>query len=557
MIVGLVVLVLLGAVVAGVWGASRLFGSGQPDSGEGAGGAARRIVLYALLFLLVTLGAVGLAGLLGLVLPDARDIAGTDNLELARSLAFTLIAGPLAVGLWSYLWRRIDATERASTGWPLYLAVMGFVSLVVALTALLSTGAQLVAGEWHGRTFATGVVWAGVCLWHWWMIHHATKSPVRLTDLLPVAGSAFGLLVTAGASIAILTSLLDQVLFESDVSSSTAWWEFPVQAVIWAAGGAFVWWWYWVREDARSLDTGFSDAAKVIVGSSLPVLASMGGAIVAATIGLRLLFEDVALEGVGEPLPIAIGALLVGTAVWAFHRPVLQGRATARRIATLLVAGFGLAAAASGIGVVVNATLEAFTQSLVETGRLGLLFSGLSALAVGAPIWFLNWTPTASTDDHAAFQARNVYLIGVFGASALTALISLLVIVYRVFVYVLESGNALIDDIRAPLGLVVATGLVAAYHYPVWRRDRELAATMEKPRAIQHVILVTGADPDRLRHVIIDSTGAAVTVWKRSDTHENGPTTEHLADALSHTTGKRVMVVTGPGAHLDVITLEG
>jgi hypothetical protein len=296
----------------------------------------------------------------------------------------------------------------------------------------------------------------------------------------------------------------------------------------------------------------------VIVGTAVPVLAAISGAIAALYVALRWAFEDNTLLDVGAGLPAAIAALLVGGAVWAFHRGVLERRVTARRIGTLLVAGFGLIAAASGIGVIVNAGLEAVTQPLAETDRLGLLFGGVAALVVGAPVWLINWKPTANlTDDRAAFAARSVYLVAVFGASALTALVTLLVIVYRVFVYVLESGTGFIDEVRAPFGLLLATGLVAAYHYPVWRRDRALAATVEAPRSVEHVILVTGADPGPLRQVIIDATGAMVTVWKRSDTHEDGPTNERLADALSHASSKRVMVVTGDGAHLEVIPLEG
>lgn len=532
--------------------------SGQTGSSTSAGGSARRIVLYALLFLLVTLAAIGLGGLFGLLLQGQGEIAGTDTLELARSLAFTLIAGPLAVGLWMWLWRRIDATERASIGWPLYLSAMGFVSLVVSTVALASTASAGIVGDWEGRTFATGVVWAGVCLWHHWMDRHATKSPVKLSDLLPVSGSAFGLLVTAGGSAMLITSLLGRLL-ETDnrLVAGERWWEFPLQAAIWTVTGAFVWWWYWVNDGARTLETGFSDAATIGVRIALPVLAAMGGAVTTLFVGLHWVFGDLATTDVEEALPAGVAALLVGAAIWAFHRVPLSRRPNAQRIAKLLITGFGLAAAASGIGVIVNAGLDALTQSLVDTNRLGLLFGGISALVVGAPVWFVNWRPAAAPqDDRAVFIARSVYLVGVFGASALTALVSLLVIVYRVFVYVLESGTGLIDEIRAPLGLLVATAMVAAYHYPVWRRDRALASTVVKPRSIDHVILVTGSDPGPLRHSIIESTGAAVTVWRRSDVHETGPTTEHLTEALSAATGKRVLVITGPGAHVDVIELE-
>ena len=69
---------------------------------------------------------------------------------------------------------------------------------------------------------------------------------------------------------------------------------------------------------------------------------------------------------------------------------------------------------------------------------------------------------------------RRVYLILIFGISAIVAIITLLVIGYRVFEFVLDdlSGQSLLDRVRAPLGLLVATGLAAGYHFSVWRRDR-------------------------------------------------------------------------------------
>jgi hypothetical protein len=117
--------------------------------------------------------------------------------------------------------------------------------------------------------------------------------------------------------------------------------------------------------------------------------------------------------------------------------------------------------------------------------------------------------------------------------------------------------------VRAPLGLLVATGLVAGYHYGVWRRER--AALPPGPphprRTIGHVILVTGSDPAPLSRVISEASGARITVWKRADAgaagsgEPSGPDPGQLAQALEGVTGERVLVVIGLDARIDVVPL--
>ncbi len=560
MIIGVFALLVLLLVAAGVIGVVWLIRRGEGHTESNASGAARRIVLYALLFLLVSIAAVGIAGLLGLVIPaGGEEIAGSDVTELARSLAFTLIAAPITAGFWWFLWNRMDAGERASIGWTLYVALMSFVSLIVASTTFLSTLANLVDGEWNGRTFSTGVVWAGVWGWHRWMTTHPTKSPTTLTDLGPVGGSAFGLVVGAGGLVAVLASVFGTLLEGSDrLVGNTPWWHLPLQGLIWSLGGGLIWWWYWIRDDTRHTETGLSDTGVVLLGTVAPAAAAIVGTGALVYTLLAGAFGPDPFSAVDEAVPGAAAALLVGALIWAYHRVVLAEREVpAQQAARLLLSGIGLVVAASGIGVVVNALLEALTQSLVDTDRLDLLFGGLSALVVGAPVWYAYWRPASPVDaKEVGSTGRSVYLVAVFGVSALTALITVLVIGFRLFEYLLDSGESLIDQIRAPLGLLVAAGLVAGYHYPVWRRDRRHAEQVAVPSRIKHVILVTGSDPDPIRTLIHDTTGAAVTVWRRADTHDGHPSDEHLVEALDGASGNRVMVVTGPGAHLEVIPLR-
>lgn len=79
----------------------------------------RRVITYLLLLTMVIIAAIGLSGLLERLLSVGNTMLNTDNYGLAQSLAFTLVAGPLAALLWWLIWRESAiARDRASVAWP-------------------------------------------------------------------------------------------------------------------------------------------------------------------------------------------------------------------------------------------------------------------------------------------------------------------------------------------------------------------------------------------------------------------------------------------------------
>ena len=192
---------------------------------------------------------------------------------------------------------------------------------------------------------------------------------------------------------------------------------------------------------------------------------------------------------------------------------------------------------------------------------------------MGGPTWWLSWRPTRHVAlDEIATPARRVYLVAVFGVSAVVALIALLVIGFRLFEFGLDatSGTSLLDRVRAPLGLLVATALVFGYHFTVWRHDRSVIAAegLSPERRIGRVILVVAGDAGLLEQAIADATRAPVTVWRRAAV---GPAAESGAEpaakpvgvpdaaavvaALDGVTGKRVLLLAGPGDRVEVVPL--
>lgn len=532
--------------------------------------AVRRLIVFTLLFVLVIIAVIGISGLLERLLTASAEIAGAGTEGLARSLAFTLIGGPFAAFLWWSVWRRLGSdAERSGLGWGLYVAGLSAVSLIASATALLGSVASLVDGNWRAGDFSTGIVWAAVWVWHRWMWRHPVKGPVRLQAVPAVIGSAYGLMVGVAGAVSALRVLFGEVVsgFTSSGSIGDSWALPAVRALVWAIGGGLIWWWHWSNESARRAETKFAAVALVVVGVLGASILALVGAGTVVFVLLRLAFDRTEpIVELVDPLAQALAFTVIGAVVWAYHWRYAMARSLGtRQTSILVISGVGLAAAATGVGIMVNALLAGVGDPLVGSDSRSLLLGGISAVAIGGPVWWLFWKPRVDVaPDEMRYTGRRVYLVTVFGLSALVALVTLLVVGYSVFQFVLEPGTtvSLVDRIRAPLGLLAATALVAIYHFSVWRRDQAIAGTgaPAPARAIGQIILVTSDDTDSQAKAIQEATGARVTVWQRAPAEadaSDGPHPATIASALAGVSGSRVLVLAGPGDRIEVIPLAG
>lgn len=525
---------------------------------RGAQSTLRRIVVYTLLLVLVILVATGVSGLLGRLL-ETRPNVVDDVGGLALSLAFTLIAGPLALLLWWFAWRRLDGPDRSSVAWGVYVSAVSVVALVTATTGLLGALADLVGGTWSPGGLATGVTWLAVWLLHRRMWTDSRKGPRRLAAVPVVLGAAYALVLAAGGAIRALQAVVGEAMLPAVAHVGGLWWQSALQALVWALGGGAIWWWLWVRDRAVARPGGFPAVMLVLTGVLGAAAAAIGGLGSALHVGLRAAFDsDAPRQELLEPLPLAIAAAAVGSVVWLYHRRIAAERSSGVGGAARLVeAGLGLVAAATGIGVVVNALLATLSTPLAGSAARSLLLGGIAWLAVGAPLWWSAWRPRQpATATRAA--GRRVYLVAVFGVSAVVALVALLIVGSGIFEVALDgAGGGLVERIRAPFGLLVATALVAGYHFAVWRHDRAVAPPSGRARSIDRVVLVTGGDPAALAAAIESSVGASVIRWARADAAPDGEPVpvEAVLAALEGVAGRRVLVVVGPGDRVQVVPL--
>ena len=524
-------------------------------------GTLRRIILFALLFALVSLAASGVGGLLGTLFTVSETIAFNDSSSLALWLALTLVGGPLgAVAFWAS-WRMLaDPAERRATAWGIYVSAMYVTSLVTATSFGSGALASLAGGDtgsWKS-SLAQALPWAGVWVWHRWILGHRSRGPEALAKVPLVLGTVLGLAIGLGAGTNALAVLFERALGTDRELAAVGvpWWRPGLGLLVWAAGGILIWWWHWVREGARELHTKLAGVGLVAIGVAGSALLALGGAGVLLYVLLRLgLDRTDPVPAILEPAPEALAAALLGTLSWLYHARIARARPEpVPAAAQLAVSGIALAAAASGIGVVINAALATGTTRLGGTDATALLLAGLSSLAIGGPLWWFTWRPARPAEPH----GRRIYLVLVFGISAVVALVTLLVIGFRLFEFMLgdAGGTGLLERVRAPLGLLVATGLVAGYHFALWRHDRAAAPAPAKEQApaIGEVLLVAGANARDLAAAIAAHTGAVVTVLPRA---EGGTTAlEAVLPALEGLVAARVLLLAGPGDRVEAIELD-
>jgi hypothetical protein len=558
-IVVIVAVVLIPLLLVGVviYAARRLFGRG---AGGGDGRGVRHFFQYLLLYGLMIVAAIGLSGLLARLL-EGSALVREDGPALARALTFTLIGGPLyaLVGVWSRRQLREDREEARSLGWGIYSALAPLTALVVTMFALYDVLAWAVRAErYDAGALARLIVWGALWVGHWLI---GRRFSTRQQSQIHLAlGSVLGL-GTASSGLIWLLAVAVETLLGDEAGLVVGSTNDLGRATATLITGASVWVVYWWATFARS------ERTPLWFGYVLPIGVG-GGLITAISAGATVLY-DLLVWFLGRPTsvdasrhfsdtPTLAATVVVGGLVWWYHREVLDeaeaaDRSEARRVYEYLMAAVGLLAAAGGIATVLVAVIEALTGSggiEVGTSAINTLLAAVTLLVVGAPLWWIFWQRIQRADgaeraEEVTSPTRRVYLFLLFGLGGVAAVIALLVGVFIAIEDMLEGrfGSETLRSMRFALGLLATTGAIAAYHWAVYRQDRELVPDQERvgPR---HVLLIGDAD-DEIVRTLARATGARVELWPRTDGVAGPWPLEELVATLGVSQLTEVAVISG------------
>ena len=501
-------IILLAAVVAAVYviSARRQRGIG----GDPGIGTVRRLYFYAVAFVALMMAANGVVQIVRYILESlfGGQVVHASQTQLAVGLALTIVGLPLWLAHWVIVQRHVRSlpVERGSVLRKLYV----YVVLGVALGLVMFSSVKILqwifgTGDFSGYHLGALAVWSGVWAFYW-RIEGAEGQPsvetlgirrfyiygaslVALSMLAAGLGQAVGVLLREGYD-----SLASQpVLLPSE---SGLWRPFVRTVISLAIVGGGAWaahWLYFARNDFGS----------VLRQIYLYIFAILGG-MVTAVVSVAVLLFGALTWLIGAPLledstaghfrfvPGTLAALSIGIGLWAYHWWVVQKEARsspvesrgAQRVYTYVLAGLGLGALATGIGVVVDTALAIVAEVPGRTLVGEDLWREPIALSVtlgilGVPLWGYYWRSIqrqVSSDgaEERASLVRRIFIFVVLGAGMLALLGSLSTLLFFLFKDLLGGGvsRGTLRDIRPVLDIIAAAVFFLPYYWMVYRRDR-------------------------------------------------------------------------------------
>lgn len=519
----------------------------------GGGHGVRRFFQYLLLLGLLVVALIGVTELLGLAL-DTGVLADTGG-ALARGLTFTVFGGGLlaVVVAWTRRTVRDDRTELASVAWTVYLTLAG---VVLAFTTAGYVGAA-VGDLARDRSALVGalvgvVVWGGAWAVHWRLVRRTLDEPRSLA--LMVLGAVAGWAVALTGLIGVLGQGLALAVPTSSVLAGGN----PATGVAEAAGvlaaGVVLWVPHWLLRLSRYATGPIWHAYVLVVGVGASLVITLTGLSIAVYRLLEWYLGDpgqAEASGYVAATGIPVAMAVVGGLSWWYHRAVLAsraavGRTEVTRVHEYLLAGIALAAAATGVALVVVALVDVLAPAPIVGSVVNSVLAAVTLLVVGGPLWWWFWRRVerarrSDPEGEVASPTRRVYLVLLFGVAGLVAVVVVLVAAFIVLDDVIRSaaGAGTVRDLRVPLGILVAAGLVSGYHWMVQREDRALAprtAARTGPR----LVVMVGPRDDGLAAHVQRVTGARVDGWPA-----DGPAwqPDAVIEAIGRVTGPRAMLI--------------
>jgi hypothetical protein len=292
------------------------------------------------------------------------------------------------------------------------------------------------------------------------------------------------------------------------------------------------------------------------------LVAGVGGSLVLGLISLTATIYKLLVWFIGEPTtqvlgeyfegaPTAAASAIVGLLAWWYHKsllPVESSRSETQRIYEYLVAAISLVASTVGISIIIVAIIDSLSRSVIVGDNLiNTLIRAATVILVSGPVWMRFWNRIQSTakvfpDQELTSPIRRVYLFLIFGVGGIAAVISLITIVFQIFDGILSSnfGSNTLNEMRFALGILISTGIVAGYHWEIYRHEKNVDVAFGAPT--KSVLLVGPIDNDFVNQLKL-ATGAQVTIWQRTDAGDMSWPSEKVIELVQQTDGEQLLVV--------------
>ena len=514
---------------------------------------------YALAFGLFIIFTVGIAGLLSRIL-DTANIVNADQSSLASNLAFVVVGGPLLAGI--IIWLRKSISQNPSDGHgpvpTLFATLAATISLLVFMTSAIAALHNLInADQFAGVSAAKAIVWGSA----WLIVLKISNSVIPKNDfrIQYFVGSAITALASLIALIQVLSGVFSALLLQKMfLVNQPLLLVSPVNPLeiglgTLAISGA-LWFYYWIR-NANTIKSDTLWLGYVLI-------AGVGGSLILAITSLSVSLYQVLVWFFGEPynqkiaehfagIPLSLAVASAGLMFWWYHKSLLptnSGRNDIQRTYEYLMAAISLIASAIGISIVIVALIEASTSQAILAGSsaINTLLGAATVIAVAGPIWWHFWNriqkvAKSSPESEHGSPIRRIYLFLLFGVGGVVAIISLITIVYQIFNSLLGSGlgaNTL-NEMRSAIGILASTGIVAAYHWEIYRHEKDVEVF--KAPVIANILIVGPKNLDLIQ-TIAQTTGARVSYLQSANSDELTWPVENVVELVNQNKGQDLLI---------------
>jgi cytochrome bd-type quinol oxidase subunit 2 len=515
---------------------------------------------YALAFGLFMIVTVGIAGLLGRVL-DTSNLVNSDQSSLASNLAFVVVGGPLLVGI--SIWLRNSLRENPSEGHgfvPTFFATLAaIISLLVFMTSIIAVMHNVVKSDPAlGSTISRSIVWGTA----WIVVLKISNSVVPKNDyrVQYFVGSFITALAALIGLVQVLTGIFSSVLRQPFLLGTQQTELVTADSPIVIGLGTLVvsgglWIYYWIK-NANTIKTDSLWLGYVLI-------AGVGATLVTAIVSLSVSLYQVLVWNLGEPSTQKIAdyfsgmpqsAAVAGAALlfWWYHKSLLPHqlvRTDIQRTYEYLMSGISLIASAIGISIVIVAIIESLTEQtkLAGPSAINTLLGAATVIFVAGPVWWRFWSriqkiaSTSPQTEHGS-PVRRTYLFLLFGVGGIVAIISLITVVYQLFDGLLTStlGANTLNEMRFAIGILVSTGIVAGYHWEIYRHEKDVEVTFASTPT---TVLLVGPESAELIHDLKAATGAKVSFLQRTDANELSWPTEHVIELVEQSKEHSLLIL--------------
>lgn len=568
------------------------FHSDSDDKGTAAMSVPRRVWLYLVTIITLSVFATGVGQLLTLLFDKMipRDIIAQvgrpafDIQQLSLGLAMMVIGGPLWFFFWRAIQRRVKGNE-VEIGSGIRKIFLNLIILVTAFTTIITASdflSWLIAGVPRDRftpgMLATMIV-AGIVWSYHYFVSEKEGHPSPVAETLRrwyiYILSGFGLVWLALGLVQLINiAVINLPVWGNTIVMGQFWNDQARMQIAWILLGGITWYSHWFRM-ARG---DFESTLRQVYFYLLTISGGAIAALVAATI---LFFRFFIWVFGGTPISAspqfqflgwAIPTILVGIAIWGYHRRLAQEEAetapelrlTAQRIYYYLMSFIGLGTAVTGIsllfGILVDLIINTSSTPLASTtgwwkNQLALC---LALLMVGMPLWFYYWNgilKRTSEGGIAEWRAvsRRIFLYVVVGVAIIALVADLVNIVYQILSGVLNNnfGINVLRNSKWSLQTMVVMALTLWYHWQILRTDQRRGA--EAIVTHKNVILVLENRTSSIPSILENRLGFEIRVLYRAGIQVE-PVVELPEEEISRVVNE---IQTAPSNKVILITLGG